>query len=82
MKSLSRIPPSLAEPTHRQNPALLLGHYEFLLRADYANPADHDGIDETCRLAGSTARSTHRRRIGGCGGTHAPQKDARRPVPQ
>ena len=34
MKSLSRIPPSLAEPPPRRNPALLLGLYEFLLRAE------------------------------------------------
>ena len=33
MNSLSRIPPSLAEPPLDGNPALLLGLYEFLLRA-------------------------------------------------
>jgi hypothetical protein len=33
VKSLSCIPPSLAEQPPRQKPALLLGRYEFLLRA-------------------------------------------------
>ena len=37
MKSLSRIPPSLVEPSPRRKPALLLGHYEFLLRAEKTN---------------------------------------------
>ena len=44
MKSLSRIPPSLAEPTHRQNPALLLGHYEFLLRAIFSQGDDSKNV--------------------------------------
>jgi hypothetical protein len=39
VKSLSRIPPSLAEPPPRRKPANLLRLYEFLLRADKSSPA-------------------------------------------
>jgi len=37
VNSLSRIPPSLAEPPLRRKPALSLRLYEFLRRADFSN---------------------------------------------
>ena len=44
MNSLSRIPPSLAEPASLRKPALLLARYEFLLRAEKAKELKPDLI--------------------------------------